>query len=78
MLGSLLFGVLAAGAGVAHAALLARTVQRRAGPFGFVLRLALVAVVLVAAAKSGHLLVACAAWIVAFVAAASVAYRRLA
>jgi hypothetical protein len=70
--------VLAAGAaGAAQAGLLARSVQRAPSPVSALARAVLVALVLLTAARSGHLLVATAAWASGLGFAGVRFYRRL-
>jgi len=74
---SWLFALAGALAGAAQASLLARHATRGPHPLSFVGRLALVALVLVTAARAGDLLVAALGWGTGFAVAAAWAYRRL-
>lgn len=72
-----LFALSGAATGIVEAGLLARTARAKVNPLSFLVRLALVAVVLVGAAQAGHLLSAAGGWMLGFLIAAVVAYRRL-
>jgi hypothetical protein len=69
-----LFAIGSGFAGAVQAGLLARTARGDAGPFSFLLRLMLIAAVLFAAARAGHLPAATAGWFAGYV--ASVAWLR--
>lgn len=72
-----LFALLGLVLGVTQARLLLRSVRGKAQPLHAILRLALVAVALVFAARAGHLLACAGAWFIAFAASALVLQRRL-
>jgi hypothetical protein len=73
----IVFGLVGAAVGASQAALLARTARGGVHPLWFFLRFALVAAVLLVAARSGAVLPAAAGWAVGFVISAVTAYWRL-
>lgn len=71
------FLVLGAFAGATHAGLVARAAKGFSGPWGLLLRLALVAVVLLVAARAGVLLTTAVGWFGGFLAAGAWFHHRL-
>ncbi len=73
---TVLFGLSGVAAGAAEAWLLAQRARKGPNPLSFLLRLLVVAAVLVLATHAGHLLPGALGWVVGFLVAAVVAYRR--
>lgn len=72
-----LLALLAVAAGLLEAELLARSVRSRAWGSSLVVRLFVVGAVLVVAARSGHLLLAGAGWLLGYLVGCAWAWRRM-
>lgn len=73
-----LFALAGAAAGAAEAGLLARATRAGLGVPSFLVRLALVAIVLVAAARAGHVVAGALGWAAAFATGVALLERKLA